>query len=104
MKHIVPHDLDEALARKTVERALLSYRSRYPHATVDLAWSDEATAQLTIGAKGVEVKGSLHIGTRALTFDFHVPLLLKPFKQKAIAVIDREVSSWIERAKAGELS
>jgi Putative polyhydroxyalkanoic acid system protein (PHA_gran_rgn) len=104
MKHTVPHGLDDALARRTVEKALASYRQKYPHAKVDLSWNDESSATLVIGAKGVEVKGEVAITGSNFTFDFNVPLLLRPFKSKALEVIDREVNVWIGRAKAGELA
>ncbi|MCC6811216.1 MAG: polyhydroxyalkanoic acid system family protein [Deltaproteobacteria bacterium] len=99
MKHVVPHDLPEALAKTTVERALGSYREKYPHATMDLAWVDERTAKVEIGAKGFDVKGTLSISSREIVFDLAVPFLLRPLQSKAMAVLDREVSAWIKKAR-----
>jgi hypothetical protein len=99
MKHVVAHDLPEALARSTVEKALGSYRQKYPQATMNLAWVDERTANVQIGAKGFDVKGTLSIAPREIVFDMNVPLLLRPLQGKAMAVLDREVNAWIQKAR-----
>jgi hypothetical protein len=99
LKHVVAHDLSEALAKSTVERALTSYRQKYPHASMDLDWVDDRTASVKIGAKGFDVKGTLSISPREIVFDIPVPLLLRPLQGKAMAVLDREVNAWIRRAR-----
>lgn len=95
MKHVIAHDLGEAGARSMTERALVHYRQRYPHAAMDLDWLDEQTAAVSVGVKGIRVNGKLIIGPRSLTFDVALPLMLKPFKQKAIDVLEREAKHWL---------
>ena len=99
MKHSVPHDLPELLAKTTVERALESYREKYPHARMALDWIDDRTATVRVGAKGFDVKGTVTISASEIVFDIPVPLLLRPLRSKAMAVLDREVNAWIQKAR-----
>ena len=38
-----------------------------------------------------------------VTLDLDVPFLLKPFKSKALEVIEREIKVWVAKAKRGEI-
>lgn len=91
--------MPEPLAKTTVERALASYREKYPQATMDLSWIDDRTANVKIGAKGFDVKGTVSISSREITFDMAVPFLLRALQSKAMAVLDREVNVWIKKAR-----
>lgn len=100
MKHAVAHDLPTPLAKETVERALASYREKYPHATMALEWTGDLEADVQVGAKGFDVKGTVKISKTEIVFDMNVPFLLRPLQSKAMAVLDREVTAWIQKAKA----
>jgi len=58
---------------------------------------------IAFSAKGIKLKGTLEILPKAIEMDLDVPFLLKPFKKKAISVIDEETKKWIAKAKAGEI-
>jgi hypothetical protein len=104
MKHLVPHDLPFELARKAADHALQSYRTRYPEYDPQVTWSDEKTAQVALKAKGISLRGIFEILPDAVAMDMEVPLLLRPFKSKALEVIEDQIRLWIDKAKAGELS
>ena len=46
----------------------------------------------------------MHVQAHAIELELDVPLLFRPFRKKAISIIEAEVRAWIDRAKAGELS
>lgn len=103
MKHMIEHDLDMATAKKVTDRAFAEYANRYPEYKPTLAWSDDRHADLSMNAKGVSLSGVMAIEEKAISLDLDVPFLLRPFKGKAIEVIDREVKVWIEKAKSGQI-
>ena len=103
MKHVIEHGLDAATAHKVTERAFAEYRARYPSYDPTLTWSSERAARIGMSAKGVKLGGSVTLRDGAIDVELEVPLLLRVFQKRAIEVIDREVRSWVERARAGEI-
>jgi len=104
MKHTVPHDLPFELAKKAADEALKSYRTRFPDYDPRVTWSDDKTANVELKAKGMTLKGVFEILPDAIAMDMEVPFLLKPFKAKALEVIEEQIRAWIAKAKNGELS
>jgi hypothetical protein len=104
MKHSVPHDLPFDLAKKAADAALKAYRSRFPQYDPQVTWSDDKTANVEFSAKGMKLRGTFEILNDAVSMDMEVPLLLRPFKAKAMEVIEGEIRTWIEKAKNGQLS
>jgi Putative polyhydroxyalkanoic acid system protein (PHA_gran_rgn) len=103
MKHMIEHDLDPATAKKVTDRAFAEYANRYPDYKPTLTWSDDRHADLSMSAKGVSLSGVMAIEEKAISLDLDVPFLFRPFKSKAIEVIDREVKVWIEKARSGQI-
>lgn len=103
MKHSVPHDLDPELAKKATVAALESYKKRFSEYNPTLNWPSDAKAEIGFKVKGVSLKGNLEVGTKAIDMDLDVPFLLRPFRGKALSVIEEEIKKWIAKAKAGEL-
>ena len=104
MKHRVPHDLTLDLAKKAADRARQSYRERFPEYDPQDTWADEKTAHVEFKAKGMSMKGIFEILPDAVEMDMEVPLLLRPFKQKALDVVEKQIVEWIAKAKRGELT
>lgn len=104
MKHSVPHDLPLPLAKKAADAALQSYKARFAEYDPQIAWVSERLAEVTFRVKGLSMKGSFEIGDTAIDMDMEVPLLLRPFKNKALEVIEQQITQWIEKARKGELS
>ena len=103
MKHKVPHDLDEATARKVADKAWESYSARFKDYDPRIDWVTDKKANIGFSAKGIKLKGTIELQPKAIEMDLDVPFLLKPFKKKAINVIDEETKKWIAKAKAGEI-
>jgi hypothetical protein len=98
------HDLSPELARKVAERAFDAYREKYASYDPKLTWQTPDSASVSFSAKGVSLKGKVELSPGKITFELDVPFVLRLFQSKAIAVIERELAYWRDKAKSGELS
>ena len=103
MKHSISHDLDAATARRVAERALSSYQTRFPDADPRVTWTDAKTAELQFKIKGVKLSGTVVLQAKTIEVELDVPLLFRPFRKKAISVVEQEILKWIAEAKAGRI-
>jgi hypothetical protein len=103
MKHVIPHDLDTATAKKVTDRAFAEYEAKFHAYSPTLRWADDRRAEITFNVKGMHVGGSMSLEDKAIEVDLDVPFLLRPFRSVALEVIDREVKAWIDKAHAGEI-
>lgn len=104
MKHRIPHDLSHELARKVVRKALETYKAQFPEYKPDGTWRDDDNVRLWFSPPGGRIEGSLQVSGTSVDLELDkVPFLFRPFKKKAIQVIEGEVKEWIERARRGEL-
>jgi hypothetical protein len=103
MKHAVPHDLGQDLAKKVAEAAFASYAKKFAKYNPTANWISPNRANISFGVKGMTLNGSLEVTASTIEMDLDVPFLLKPFKGTAISVIEGEIREWIKKAKAGEI-
>jgi hypothetical protein len=103
MKHTVTHDLPLDLARKAADAALKAYAARFAEYDPRVTWTGENAAEVCFSAKGVSLKGTFEILADRIEMEMEVPLLLRVFRQKALAVVEGEITSWVQKAKCGEL-
>jgi hypothetical protein len=103
MKHSVPHDLDQELAKKATVAAFDAYKARYGQYNPTAEWVTDNKANISFGVKGITLKGALEVTPKSVDMELDVPLVLKPFKKKAMQVIEEEITKWVKKAKAGEL-
>ena len=103
MKHVIAHDLDVSTAKKVAERAFAEYQHRYAKYDPHFRWATDHRAEVVFNAKGFTLEGKMEVGAREITLDLKVPLLLRPFKGRAMEIIDREVKRWLVRAHQGDL-
>lgn len=103
MKHVVPHHLGQDKARKAADAALASYKERFAKYEPSATWQNERHADIMFRVKGVTLKGGLDINPDNIEMEIEVPLLFRPFKNKALDLIEREVTKWIAKAEAGEI-
>ena len=103
MKHSVRHDLELNLACRAVKTALEGYAERFKDYSPRVNWQNDRQADIGFTAKGVKLDGSVEVKNVEILIDLKVPFLLKVFKGKAIQVIEKEIQTWIGKAKAGEL-
>ena len=103
MKHQIAHDLDMSLAKEAAVRAFEAYQQRFANYHPTMQWANDQKARIGFSVKGVKLEGSIDILPRAIELDLDVPFLFRPFKGKAIEVIEKEVRNWLAKAKNGEL-
>ena len=103
MKHAVPHGLDLPMAKKVAVAALEAYSARLAEYSPNVDWSSETHANVRFSVKGITLKGAVDVNSRSIELDLDVPFVLRVFKKKAIAVIEREIKIWLEKARNGEL-
>jgi len=104
MKHEIAHDLDINLAKEATVRAFEAYQKRFADYQPKMRWTGERDARIEFTVKGMKLEGSIGILPRAIELDLEVPFLFRVFKGKAIGVIDREVRTWLDKAKRGEFA
>lgn len=103
MKHVVKHDLEMELARKAAKKAWESYSARFSKYEPTASWRNEDHADISFRAKGVSLTGAIDLAPGEIGLTLEVPFVLRIFRNQAIAIIDEEIQSWIEKARAGEL-
>jgi hypothetical protein len=104
MKHQIAHDLDAETAKQVAVRAFEAYQKKFADYHPKLEWVSDREARLEFSVKGLKLLGSIGILPRAIELDLDVPFVFRLFKSKAIGVIEREVRTWIDKAKRGELT
>ena len=104
MKHAVPHDLGQDLAKKVADAAFASYAKKFAKYSPKANWVSPNRANISFSVKGMTLSGVLEVSATTIEMDLDVPFLLKPFKGTAISVIEGEIKDWIKKAKAGEIS
>jgi hypothetical protein len=103
MKHSVPHDLGLERAKKVTESAWESYSQRFSSYKPTMTWTSDTQAKISFSVKGASLEGGIEVGESNIDLELEVPFLLKPFRGKAISVIEEEIKEWIGKAKAGEI-
>jgi hypothetical protein len=103
MKHKIRHGLEHDLARKVTHKAFDSYQKRYAQFNPQADWITEDKANVAFSVKGVSLDGSIEITDDDVIIDLKVPFVFKPFRKKAVGVIESEIRDWIDKAKRGEI-
>ncbi len=104
MKHRIAHSLPHPLARTAVRKALETYQAQFPEYKPGGDWKDENTVRLWFSPPGAKLEGWVRVAGDAIEIELDkVPFLFRPFRKKAIEVIEGEVREWIEKARKGQL-
>ena len=103
MKHAVTHQLSPELAKKATELAWETYQARFAQYEPKCTWANESQASVSFRVKGVSLQGAFELVPGAIELDLQVPLVFRPFKKKAINLIEREIRVWVDKAERGEL-
>ena len=103
MKHVIKHDLSPELARKAIGKAAEHYTEKFEKYDAKLQWANDDAAEITFRAKGMNVAARLDILPGQVAVQMDVPLVLRPFKSKALSVVDEVIRKWVGKAQRGEL-
>ena len=104
MKHDIPHDLEFDLAKLAAEKAAESYAKRFAEYNCTYKWASNDRMELSFRVAGKTLEGAMNIKAKKLTLELDVPFVFRPFRGKAISIIEGEVNEWIAKAKRGELA
>lgn len=104
MKHLIAHDLDFGLAKEVAVRAFESYQKRFADYQPKMNWVGEREARIEFNVKGLKLQGTIGIAPGNIELELEVPFVFRLFKNKAVGVIEREVRTWLDKAKRGELT
>lgn len=103
MRHSIAHDLGKERARKAVLAAFESYRARFARYDPNASWKTQDQAAVAFTAKGITLRGAVEIREASVELDLDIPLLLRPWKDRALVVVQREIETWLEKARRGEV-
>jgi hypothetical protein len=104
MQHIIKHDLSPELAKKAAENAAEHYTTKWQKYDAKTTWLSDTKAEISFHVKGVHVAATIDMQPGQVVIDMQkVPLLLRPFKNMALGVVQKTMEQWIAKAKAGEL-
>lgn len=104
MKHKIHHGLEKDLARKATEKAIETYQARFEQYNPQALWETEDKCNVSFSAKGIKLEGVLEIESENVVLDLEVPFLLRPFRSRAITIIEEEIRDWVAKAKKGEIA
>lgn len=104
MTHDIPHDLEFALAKLAAEGAAVAYKDRFGEYEYAAKWVSDARVELGFTVLGKRLEGAMTVKAKKIELELDVPLLFRPFRGKAIEIIEKEALLWLEKAKNGELS
>jgi hypothetical protein len=102
--HDIPHDLDFDLAKLAAQKAAEAYGKRFAEYDYKATWVREDRVELGFTVVGRRLEGSMTIKADRLELELEVPLMMRPFRGKAIEIIEKEARTWLDKAKRGELS
>lgn len=104
MEHIIKHDLSPELAKKAADKAAEYYTKKWEKYDAKSTWVTDTKAEIDFRVKGVHVAATVDMLPGQVVIDMQrVPLLLRPFKNMALDVVQNTMQKWIDRAKNGEL-
>lgn len=102
MKHTIKHELPIDVAKKATQKAFESYAERFEKFNPTANWKSDYAATVGFEAKGIKLGGDIALREDAIDIEMEVPFLFKPFRAKAVTIIEEEIVKWIERARKGE--
>ena len=102
-KHAIKHNLSNEMAKKVADKAFETYSKKFADYQPTAKWTSSTRSEVSFNAKGIKLDGTIDLNPGEVVLDLKVPLLLRPFQSRALATIDSEIRSWIERAENGEI-
>jgi hypothetical protein len=101
MKHSVSHDLGRDRAKQVAQKALEHYKSKYPKYAPGGEWTTPYSANVRFAVAGAKFEGRLKIMDNRIEMELDVPFLFRPFRNKALQVVEADIRKWIAKAKSG---
>ena len=102
-QHEISHDLDFDLAKLAAERAAEAYAKRFEEYEYKATWVSNSRVELGFTVMGKRLSGAMTVKAKKIELELEVPLVFRPFRGKALEIIEREARVWLDKAKKGEL-
>jgi hypothetical protein len=102
--HDIPHDLDLPLAKLAAQKAADAYKDRFSDYDYKATWASDSRLDLGFTVLGRRLEGTMTVKPKKLELELDVPLMFRPFRGKALEIIEKEARMWLQKAKSGELS
>lgn len=103
MKKVIPHDLNQATAKRVIDKAVAEYSKAGAEFNPTFKWVTDSTAKLSLTILKKTIEADITLGAADVTVDVTVPAAFKLFEKKALDTIDAEVQKWLKKAKKGEI-
>jgi len=103
MEEVFTHGLSKERAKKVTQKAIDAYTEKFSDYNPRTEWVTDDKAEVSFSAKGVTLEGSFRLTDEEIVMQMDIPFLLKPFKGKAVDVVEKEINKWVRKAKNGEL-
>jgi hypothetical protein len=103
MEHRVSHDVGRDLAKKATIAAFDAYAHKYGQYSPKTTWTADYSAKVSFSVKGLSLEGKVEVREHEIGLNLDVPFLLRPFKSRALEIIEREIGVWCDKAKNGQL-
>ena len=104
MTHDIPHDLDMDLAKLAARKAAEAYGKRFAEYDYSARWVTDTRVELGFTVVGKRLEGTMTVQSSKLVLELEVPFMMRPFRGKAIQIIEREALVWLDKARKGELT
>lgn len=101
--HKVRHDLGVEKAKQVAEAAFDAYKAKYAEYEPAANWVSDTRANISFTIKGKSLNGTMQVNPNDIEMDLDVPFIFRPFKGKALSVIEAEIGKWVAKARAGEI-
>ncbi len=95
MQMTVAHAHSNEEIRARVDRASKEYGERYPHAKIDVSWSDETHADISFSVRGKAVAVAMTLETGRIAVHADVPFLFRPFEGMIRTRVEAEAAKWL---------
>ena len=92
------------MARKVAHSAFEAYKARFTDYSPTTHWKTDDRADISFSVKGMTLKGGVEVTDKSIDLELEVPFILKPFKGKAMGIIENEIKEWIAKATRGEIA
>jgi len=103
MEQRVQHNIGKEKAILATKAALQSYERKFSEYNPSTRWVSDVKAEISFQVSSVKLCGNLVVHEREINLHLNVPFLLRPFKNKAFGIVEKEILSWIRKIELNEI-
>ena len=96
--HEFSHGLERETARQLVKKAWNHYEKLYPKYHPECEWKGADLIEVRFRAGFIKLAGDLEITESKIRLGLQVPATLRFLKGRAMAVVEKEIKTWLSKA------